>query len=96
MTIPRKHSRPIEVDGRKFRYMIGDVTPAPNQDPNERDIRVTAQEDIESPGRVLQALLPYGFSVTPEHVRKIIQQGLNSGWKPEERGPAYKLEDFVI
>jgi len=96
MGIPRKHSRPVEVDGQKFRYMIGEVAPGPNQPLDEREIKLTAQEDAEKPGRVLQVLLPYGFSVGPEQVRSLIRQGLKDGWKPSERGAAYNLAGYTL
>ena len=50
--IPRKSSRPIVVDGRKFRWMLrgrsrylGNSPPA---------VTITIQEDLENPGTVLQ------------------------------------------
>jgi hypothetical protein len=94
MGIPKKKSRKLEVDGAGFRFMIKDG-PA-TQDPLDREIVLTVQEDSETPGRVLHVALPYGYAVGPEAIRKLVRQGLSAGWAPTERGGPFNLESFVL
>lgn len=85
MTIPRKKSRPIEVDGRKFRFLI-----KPARARGE-DLSVTVQEEAVQPGRVLQFTWPEGCSIFPEDVKVAIRDGLKLGWAPSAKGPAFRF-----
>ena len=82
MTIPRKGSRPIEIDGRQFRFMVK---------PHHEELTVTIQEDQVAPGRVLQFRWPQGCSVLPQDIREAIVDGMRAGWDPSARGPAFRF-----
>jgi hypothetical protein len=94
MTIPRRHSRPLDVDGRKFRYMINAKPRDLEAGPDDRKITLTIQEDTEDPGRVLQTDLPHGVPVTPLTIAGIVRRALKAPgtlrWDPSERGEAFR------
>jgi hypothetical protein len=94
--MPRKGSRSLEVDGRKFRYAVrdGQQTFGPERDdsgdPKEGHERVvTVQEDAERPGRVMQTKFGPETEVSPELVRIAVRDALRAGWDPSERGSAF-------
>jgi len=89
MGIPRKGSRLVDVDGQKFCFLVKQTFIPGHKD--QKELSVTAQEDADRPGRVLQFRLPYGYPVTPETVREFIRMALEEGWRPSERGGAYEL-----
>lgn len=96
--LPKKKSRPITVDGRKFRWML--------QGKNRYGgspvvVTISIQEDLEQPGSTLQCILlatevitkeTYRFdeyetsnsSIFPSDIEKIIRAGLARGWNPAE------------
>jgi hypothetical protein len=82
MTIPRKGSRPIDIDGRMFRFMVK---------PIREELSVTVQEAAEQPGRVLQFQWPEGHSVYPSDVAETVRDALKAGWDPSARGAAFRF-----
>jgi hypothetical protein len=82
MTIPRKGSRTLDIDGRKFRFMVKPV--------RDEDLSVTVQEDVEQPGRVMQFHWPEGHSVYPSDVAETVRDALKNGWDPSAKGSAFR------
>lgn len=92
MGIPKKKSRPVDVDGQLFRFMVKEVHIPDHSD--QPELSVTVQEDHERPGCILQFRLPYGFPVGPEGVRNVVRQAKKAGWDPHARGGPFNLEAF--
>lgn len=110
MTLPKKKSRRIQVGDRFFRWVLKGVR-APDEGAEDFGnggsafsiTTLTVQEDIENPGRVMQAKLQshdrgpvyYGealkAAITPKDVIRLISAALVRGWDPHERGGAFKL-----
>ena len=97
--LPKKKSRPITVDGRKFRWMLHGRNRYLGRSP--LSVTISIQEDIDKPGATLQCSAvskeientpdyshdEYQFctsSIFPADIKKIIQTGLNLGWNPAE------------
>ena len=98
--LPKKKSRPITVDGRKFRWLMSGRNRYIGKAPVATTISI--QEELEHPGQTLQCtavsneLLEapyqseverYGVcktSIIPSDIEKIIRAGLARGWKPAE------------
>jgi hypothetical protein len=102
MSIPRKKSRRIVVEGRPFRWMLKGRPRYFGDTPG--CFRFVAQEDVERPGRVLAAWLVsklwtedhdlfgcHRASVLPSDAAAIIQRGLQTGWDPVDRGSSFEL-----
>jgi hypothetical protein len=90
MSIPRKGSRKISVDGRDFIYIIKE-SKGYDDTLNMKMVVVTVQEDIERPGRVFQFSEVKGVEITPSLMETKISLALRKGWKPNDRGAAYNL-----
>lgn len=99
MSIPRKGSRKVEVEGSPYLFIVkqakgGNLVDLPDGTQRyEPDSVVTVQEDVERPGNVLQARFPYGFTVDLPVVFGCIQEAKKKGWNPSARGPAFVLKD---
>jgi hypothetical protein len=104
MALPRKNSRVIAVDGRRYRWLAtyADITwceaPCPLrlavQQEGGRGQMLLAnfarQKEIEGRTWVFPR---YGSEVTPAVVADIIRAGLAAGWEPEAaRRPPLALE----
>lgn len=90
MGIPKKKSRRIVVDGRKFLYLVKETRGL--EDHDHKLLCVTVQEDADRPGRVMQFWYPHGVAVEPSVVHEGIVTALSAGWDPEERGGAFVHE----
>ncbi len=96
MTIPKKSSRVIDVDGVVYRYLIrkGPYVCYPYL-----CLRITCQIDAALGakgkrwrGQLLVTTVPVadeGESVTPYNVKYYIAEGMRQGWKPGEKGPPF-------
>jgi hypothetical protein len=82
--IPRKGSRSLDVDGRKFRFLVKETHVPDHKD--QKELAITVQEDADKPGRVCQLRLPYGFPVSPEWMRETVRMAMKDGWNPSDRG----------
>jgi hypothetical protein len=97
MGMPRKGSRVIDVDGKKFRWTLHYKRAQYRWDdpmPARTAGMVTIQEDHERPGHVLQQNLSWlrGSSITPDVMRQVIRQALQEGWNPASRErPSLKI-----
>ena len=82
MSIPKKGSRVLDVDGRSFRYLVKSA-----RGTDHRDLTVTVQEDVEAPGRCLQFRWPEGHSIFPNDVRETVRDALRTrAWDPSSKG----------
>lgn len=81
MTLPRKGTRLLDVDGRQFRFIVNKV--------KGPELSVTV-EDASSPGRVFNFTWPEGHSVLPEDVRINVRAALVAGWDPSATGGAFR------
>lgn len=85
MTIPKKGSRVLDVDGRSFRYLVKSSHVADHRD--QRELTVTVQENTEAPGRCLQFRWPSGHELFPNDVRETVRDALRTrAWDPSSRG----------
>lgn len=88
MTMPKKSSRAIEVDGVAYRWTVNP----------DSDYMVLIVEAAEEHGQVLEAYYEYddvqgpdGHDVqlrrlTPADAAEVIREGLAGGWQPTRRG----------
>lgn len=90
MTLPKKNSRQIEVEGEKYRWLVS----------KHGGVMNLSIESANFAGQLLQARFePHDYyksgkngwqktfqavSITPKIVKQIIQIGLANGWKPYE------------
>ncbi|MEU8280290.1 hypothetical protein ACFYOK_20680 [Microbispora bryophytorum] len=99
MTIPRKGSRPITVDGVAYRWRIRHK-PTYHQG-NGWSPLTFAVQSAEGPGRVLLVSLPFlrpdawlgerTMAVRPALVAAVIRVALQHGWDPRQAGLAVDL-----
>lgn len=92
MGIPRKGSRKVTIEGKPFLYLVKE-THIP-EEPDQKEISVTVQEDVAKPGRILQFRVGYGSSVTGFMVQHVVKQAFAQGWDPSERGRGFQLTNF--
>ena len=85
MSLPRKGSRSIEVDGLGYRWIVNDV------DLGAGPELALYVECFEHPAGLMRALVGSEYSITPSLVRHAIRQAVNRGWTPQEPGPLYEL-----
>lgn len=101
MTMPKRGSRTIQVDGHEFRWRIrhkptysqmvfrGSLTIAIERtEPSSSCILLI---DTETP-RPDADMAPTDISVTPSMIADWIRQALQSGWIPDQVGSAFKLQ----
>ena len=107
MSLSRKKSRPIVVDGLNYRFQVS--TTRIDDEWNYR-LNLTVQ-CVERNGGLLQAfgILTRNFwldfpdikagkdidhypLIKPKHVAEIIKMGISKGWNPKEAGSRFSLE----
>ena len=97
MTMSRKHSRLITVDGTPYRWTLGGSS---RQDVSDRNIVV---ELAESPQSTLVATPTaidiwfgddYIYEVTPALVETGIRKAIRLGWNPSASGTFRLLSDY--
>jgi len=105
MGMPRKGSRRVVVAGRRFLWRVKSGSGYSNC--GNRYIRLTVQEDVDRPGRVMQAEITAlkeqpdvdwiddFSSLRPADVEALVRAALGAGWNPERRGPSWWLNDPV-
>jgi hypothetical protein len=93
MSIPRKRSRKIVVDGKPFIYLVKETTIPEHRD--QKELSVTVQEDVERPGNVLSFRAFYGQPITSPVITEVVRLALAKGWKPEKRGGAFTLDPWA-
>lgn len=81
MTLARKGSRGLVVDGTEYRWRV-----APNDEPGV----CMVIELATSPAMRLVSSVDHGVIITPGLVRAAIHDGLSAGWTPDAKG-----RDFV-
>lgn len=92
MTIPRKGTRLITVDGNRYRYLI--KVPPKNYCspyPDEYMTLLLVQEAVsKGAGNILK--VPTDLTITPKFVSEIIRSGIKNGWEPHKKGPPVYLK----
>lgn len=91
MGIPKKGSRTTEVDGKPFRYLVREDHI--DDHPDQKELNVTVQEDVDRPGNVLQFRWGYGCEISPALIRDAVRVAQKNGWSPSKRGSAFTLRD---
>ena len=98
MSIPRKKSRKLVVDGKPFLWLLKPSNGCGwymRPDPCDQ-LRFVAQEDADKPGRpVLVDLGKWGSrsAFTPKDAEAVIRLGLEEGWDPSSKsGAGYWLK----
>lgn len=83
MTLPRKGSRTIEVDGAVYRWK-----PSPMRGYEPPMMSLVAHEDTKPANSTLDVAFweSHCSILTPEVVALIIRGALGAGWKPKSRG----------
>ncbi len=89
MSIPRKGSRKLVLEGKAFLFLVKQITIPDHAD--QKAARIVIQRDVEKPGRVLRGAFFFGVAFTPAYVKELIQEGMRLGWDPDERGAAFDL-----
>ncbi|MCB9754434.1 MAG: hypothetical protein H6713_31225 [Myxococcales bacterium] len=84
MTLPRKHSRLIIVDERRFRWLVR---------PQGDRVRVAVQLESGA-GRAIATGVREGVVVTPARVRTFIEFAIARGWSPEDPRAPPPLAEF--
>lgn len=100
MSIPKKGSRKIVVDGSEYVWLIRSK-PTYTQDFQEGEMRA-AIELSEGKGTTLIVSFPYArpdaslkskiFSVTPKVIESCIKQAIKQGWEPNQQGAAFEFK----
>ena len=101
MSIPKKGSRKISVDGHAYRWSIR-KKPTYSQSISVGFDFTAAVELYDSPGATLVISFPYtrpdswilpsNESITPSDIEKAIVMALNNGWTPAKAGRTFHLE----
>ena len=92
MSIPRKGSRKITVDGRQYTWIatgnddVIDLVVCDN-DSNGQKLQAQFKYQIDYTSRPAV----YNFVITPAIVRQVILYGLAQGWTPTQRNPHLQL-----
>lgn len=89
MGIPRKRSRWVDVEGKRYLFLVKEGHIPDHKD--QRSSTVVIQEFEEKPGRVLRARFFYGVEITPALVKGLVAEGRKLGWNPADRGGAFDL-----
>ena len=100
MSLPRKGSRVINVEGVSYRWLVR-AKPTYTQACQDGAM-VAAVERENAKGATLSikfkwlrpdvAINLYPNTVTPKLVESCIKSAINEGWKPSEFGPAFIYE----
>lgn len=87
MSLPKKGSRLIEVNGVKYRWRTSG---------NDYGINCFV-EHSETPGQLLRRIFPYvkrangeQVAITSADVAALIDYGLSEGWTPQKNGPMFE------
>ena len=99
MTRSTRGSRPIVIDGYRFRWHIGYARSAyPDRD---ESMQVTVFLQAGGTSRLVAEADPWTYlpfvasGIKPGHVERIIRRALASGWDPAERSRDFRLADFA-
>ncbi|NBD12508.1 hypothetical protein [Corallococcus silvisoli] len=106
MSLPRKGSRRIEVDGAEYLWHIR-KHPTDAQAACATPMHLAVQARVEGPRRVLVVELgvsrpdndgmdPHQTGISPSMVREIIRWARTAGWEPLGAGPPFALTYPVV
>lgn len=103
MSLPKKGSRSVEVDGVRYRWLIR-RKPTYGQAIGESGLTVVVE--LEEPGATLVVELdvnrpdawiePGQISVTPRDIALFVRAGLARGWTPALAGKTIKLRSSEV
>lgn len=104
MTLPRKGSRKLRVDGENYRWTI---RRRPTYcEANEWSKLSAAVELFDQPTSVLLIEFPFfrpdswvsmdGGQVTPAMIEESIRDAIRDGWNPRTPGPVFKHDARVL
>jgi hypothetical protein len=82
MSLPKKGTRLITVDGVQYRWLAREEYPT---------LRILVQS-VEMSGALLSVTVIDGWpfrGVLPSHAANVIQKAIRQGWKPLEAGPPF-------
>jgi len=77
MSLAKKDTRQITVDGNRFRYKVA---------PNDEGLAIVV-ESAKTPGQRMVTWVDHGNIVSPWLVRRAIVEALSEDWHPERSGP---------
>ncbi len=77
MSLVKKGTRQITVDGSRFRYRVA---------PNDEGLAIVV-ENAKTPSQRMVTWVDHGNIVSPWLVRRMIVGALSEGWHPERSGP---------
>lgn len=80
MTMPKKNSRGISVDGVLYRFLVKK---------GYSELNVVIQEDVKDAGNVLRFRTDADVSITPGLIAAVIKNAISSGWVPNKKGAAF-------
>ena len=99
MTLAKKGSRPITIDGKRYRWTVRD-RPTYAQGIGQSHLYV-AVECAEAPSCILHIVLPAlrrdnwlllpGHVVKPNDLARWVPKALAAGWVPSQKGSAFEL-----
>lgn len=78
MTLKRKESRRIVVDGRSYRWIVG---------PNDEGLAIIAEHESGHGQRMITRWFEHERGISPAIVEEAILHALDNGWRPDEPGP---------
>lgn len=98
MSLSKKNSREINVEGQKFRWTISPkenqiIFVAESSETKGQKIEVTIDSDINRFWVEFPNVDTLNLKViTPKDAVNIITQALHSGWTPKDKGPSLSFE----
>ncbi|MEZ4454532.1 MAG: hypothetical protein R3B09_34085 [Nannocystaceae bacterium] len=101
MSLPKRGSRPLEVDGVRYRWRLrGRATAGQRSGATPLLIAIAAEEG-EGPAMIVRHLAHprraaaerhYTRAITPAEVAAHVREGIAAGWRPKEPGPAFTYQ----
>src|SRR5215212_8532742 len=101
MAIPRKHSRPIVVDGQKYRWIVKRKSDY-NFEPQKGMVFTVQEEDGAGALLIVELARPQldywlhhqqSAPITPNEIASWIRQAIAQGWQPKAKGKPFRLKE---
>ncbi|MCA9704473.1 MAG: hypothetical protein KDK70_01340, partial [Myxococcales bacterium] len=100
MSLPAKHSRPIEVDGTRYRWLVRRRPTSLQRTGRSPLVLAVARDDGQGTSMLVRLCAHpsntarlRGQAVTPRVVAAWIRQARQQGWQPEQSGRQFLLSD---
>ncbi len=78
MTLKKKTTRRIVVDGRSYRWIAA---------PNDEGLAFVVEHESGHGQRVVAKWYEHGTVISPGVVRDVVVRALENGWRPDQPGP---------